>query len=48
MNHGSSQRRFFIKGRREFWKSTLLKKLAAKAEDTGYDVEIYHYGFEHK
>jgi Cdc6-like AAA superfamily ATPase len=38
--------RYLIKGRPGSGKSTLLKKLAAKAEDSGYDVEIYHCGFD--
>jgi Cdc6-like AAA superfamily ATPase len=38
--------RYFIKGRPGSGKSTLLKKLAAKAEESGYDVEIYHCGFD--
>ncbi|WNB91731.1 PRK06851 family protein [Bacillus sp. NEB1478] len=38
--------RFFIKGRPGSGKSTLLKKLAAKAEESGYDVEVYHCGFD--
>ncbi|MBY6038177.1 PRK06851 family protein [Fictibacillus nanhaiensis] len=38
--------RFFIKGRPGSGKSTLLKKLAANAEASGYDVEIYHCGFD--
>ncbi|NSL53315.1 PRK06851 family protein [Calidifontibacillus erzurumensis] len=38
--------RYFIKGRPGSGKSTILKKIAAKAEDLGYDVEIYHCGFD--
>jgi hypothetical protein len=38
--------RYFIKGRPGSGKSTLLKKLAANAEASGYDVEIYHCGFD--
>ncbi|MED1864134.1 PRK06851 family protein [Fictibacillus nanhaiensis] len=40
------EKRFFIKGRPGSGKSTLLKKLAANAEASGYDVEIYHCGFD--
>lgn len=39
-------KRYFIKGRPGTGKSTLLKKLAAKAEQAGFDVEIYHCGFD--
>jgi Cdc6-like AAA superfamily ATPase len=39
-------KRYFIKGRPGSGKSTLLKKLAAKSEESGYDVEIYHCGFD--
>ncbi|MBS4195979.1 hypothetical protein [Lederbergia citri] len=38
--------RYFIKGRAGTGKSTLLKKIAAEAENNGYDVEIYHCGFD--
>jgi hypothetical protein len=38
--------RYFIKGRPGSGKSTMLKKLAANAEASGYDVEIYHCGFD--
>jgi hypothetical protein len=39
-------RRFFLKGRPGCGKSTLLKKLAAAASERGFDVEIYHCGFD--
>ncbi|MCF6410806.1 PRK06851 family protein [Pseudalkalibacillus salsuginis] len=39
-------KRYFIKGRPGSGKSTLLKKVAATAEDKGFDVEIYHCGFD--
>lgn len=38
--------RYFIKGRAGSGKSTMLKKIAKIAEDKGYDVEIYHCGFD--
>ncbi|RLQ94097.1 PRK06851 family protein [Falsibacillus albus] len=38
--------RYFIKGRPGSGKSTLLKKLAAVAEQKGFDVEVYHCGFD--
>lgn len=40
------QKRYFIKGRPGSGKSTMLKKLAAAAEERGVDVEIYHCGFD--
>lgn len=40
-------KRYFIKGRPGTGKSTLLKKLAKGAENSGFDVEIYHCGFDH-
>lgn len=40
------QKRYFIKGRPGSGKSTMLKKLAKAAEERGYDVEIYHCGFD--
>lgn len=39
-------KRYFIKGRPGTGKSTMLKKIAKKAEEKGYDVEIYHCGFD--
>ncbi|MDP4086358.1 MAG: PRK06851 family protein [Bacillota bacterium] len=39
-------KRYFIKGRPGSGKSTMLKKLAAAAEQKGLDVEIYHCGFD--
>jgi KaiC/GvpD/RAD55 family RecA-like ATPase len=40
------KKRYLIKGRPGSGKSTMLKKLAANAEASGYDVEIYHCGFD--
>ncbi|MFC0188663.1 PRK06851 family protein [Fictibacillus aquaticus] len=40
------KQRIFIKGRPGSGKSTLLKKLSSKAEEYGYDTEIYHCGFD--
>ncbi|MFF2447334.1 PRK06851 family protein [Neobacillus sp. NPDC058068] len=40
------QKRYFIKGRPGTGKSTMLKKLAAAAEERGVDVEVYHCGFD--
>ncbi|MFB5663439.1 PRK06851 family protein [Alteribacillus sp. HJP-4] len=39
-------KRYFIKGRAGTGKSTLLKKVAAEAEERGYIVELYHCGFD--
>lgn len=39
-------KRYFIKGRPGSGKSTMLKKLAEAAEQRGFDVEIYHCGFD--
>ncbi|CRK82554.1 PRK06851 family protein [Neobacillus massiliamazoniensis] len=39
-------KRYFIKGRPGSGKSTMLKKLAAAAEERGVDAEIYHCGFD--
>ncbi|MDV2583151.1 hypothetical protein [Alkalibacillus haloalkaliphilus] len=39
-------RRIFIKGRSGTGKSTMLRKLAHEAKDRGFDVEIYHCGFD--
>ncbi|MFE8697774.1 PRK06851 family protein [Cytobacillus sp. FJAT-53684] len=39
-------KRYFVKGRAGTGKSTLLKKLAAEAEKRGFDIEIYHCGFD--
>ncbi len=38
--------RYFIKGRPGSGKSTLLKKLVTHAEMNGFDVEVYHCGFD--
>ncbi len=40
------RKRYFLKGRPGSGKSTLLKKLAQTAESKGFDVEIYHCGFD--
>lgn len=40
------RKRYFLKGRPGSGKSTLLKKIAAAAENRGFDVEIYHCGFD--
>ncbi|MHC0036617.1 PRK06851 family protein [Pseudoneobacillus sp. C159] len=39
-------KRYFIKGRAGSGKSTLLKKIAGVAEERGFDVEVYHCGFD--
>lgn len=39
-------KRYFIKGRPGSGKSTMLKKLASVAEERGFDVEVYHCGFD--
>lgn len=38
--------RYFIKGKPGTGKSTILKKVARAAESKGYDMEIYHCGFD--
>ncbi|KMJ59273.1 hypothetical protein AB685_09500 [Bacillus sp. LL01] len=38
--------RYFIKGRPGSGKSTMLKKLARASEEKGFDVEVYHCGFD--
>lgn len=40
------RKRYFIKGRPGSGKSTMLKKLANAAAERGFDVEIYHCGFD--
>jgi nucleoside-triphosphatase THEP1 len=39
-------KRIFLKGRPGTGKSTLLKKIAKEAEVNGYEVEVYHCGFD--
>ncbi|WP_106769709.1 PRK06851 family protein [Paenibacillus faecalis] len=39
-------KRYLIKGRAGTGKSTMLKKIAAAGEERGFDVEIYHCGFD--
>lgn len=39
-------KKYFIKGRPGSGKSTMLKKLAAAGTERGFDVEIYHCGFD--
>lgn len=39
-------KRYFIKGRPGTGKSTILKKLAKQAEESGFDLEVYHCGFD--
>ncbi|WP_459502115.1 PRK06851 family protein [Bacillus sp. C1] len=38
--------RYFIKGRPGTGKSTMLKKIGATAEEKGFEVEVYHCGFD--
>ncbi|WP_071393196.1 PRK06851 family protein [Bacillus tuaregi] len=40
------QKRYFIKGRPGSGKSTMLKRIAAEGESRGFDLEIYHCGFD--
>lgn len=40
------EKRYFIKGRAGSGKSTMLKKIAAAGEERGFDVEVYHCGFD--
>ncbi|WP_139999663.1 PRK06851 family protein [Paenibacillus paridis] len=40
------ERRIFIKGRPGSGKSTMLKKLAAAAENKGIEVQVFHCGFD--
>jgi hypothetical protein len=40
------ENRYFIKGRAGSGKSTMLKKLVAAGEEKGFDVEVYHCGFD--
>ena len=39
-------KRYFIKGRPGSGKSTFLKKIANAAQSRGFDVEVYHCGFD--
>ncbi len=39
-------RRYFLKGRAGTGKSTALKKIAQTAKEYGFDLEIYHCGFD--
>lgn len=39
-------KRYFIKGRPGSGKSTMLKKIATEGEKRGFDLEIYHCGFD--
>lgn len=39
-------KRYFIKGRPGTGKSTILKKVAGELTEKGYDVEVYHCGFD--
>lgn len=40
------EKRYFIKGRAGSGKSTMLKKIVAAGEKRGFDVEVYHCGFD--
>jgi Cdc6-like AAA superfamily ATPase len=39
-------KRYFIKGRPGSGKSTMLKKIVAEGEKRGFDLEVYHCGFD--
>lgn len=45
-NLTSGLKRYLVKGRAGSGKSTLLKKIAAEGIKRGFDVEIYHCGFD--
>jgi hypothetical protein len=40
------EKRYFIKGRAGSGKSTMLKKIVSAGEEKGFDVEVYHCGFD--
>ncbi|CAM2915271.1 PRK06851 family protein [Paenibacillus sediminis] len=40
------EKRIFIKGRPGSGKSTMLKRIAATAEARGFDVQVFHCGFD--
>ena len=42
----SYNKRYFIKGRPGTGKSTLMRRIAKKAEALGYDIEIYYCAFD--
>ncbi len=42
----SLNKRYFIKGRPGTGKSTMLKKIQAKAIELGFDVDVYHCGLD--
>ncbi|MGL4991852.1 MAG: PRK06851 family protein [Sarcina sp.] len=46
MNITENLKRYFIKGRSGTGKSTILRKIAKKAVENGFDVELYHCGFD--
>ncbi len=46
MNLTDGLKRYFIKGRPGTGKSTILKKIASKLVEKGYDIEMYHCGFD--
>lgn len=48
MNITDGLKKYFIKGRSGTGKSTILKVIAKKAEENGFDTEIYHCGFDPK
>nr|WP_289037809.1 hypothetical protein [uncultured Allobacillus sp.] len=41
-----ANRRIFMKGTSGSGKSTILRKIAREAQDRGFDVEVYHCGFD--
>lgn len=45
-NLTSGLKRYLVKGRAGSGKSTMLKKIAAAGEERGFDVEVYHCGFD--
>lgn len=42
------EKRYYLKGRPGSGKSTMLKKIAAEGEKRGYNIEMYHCGFDPK
>ena len=48
LNLTEGLKKYYLKGRSGTGKSTIIKNIVKKASDNGFDIEVYHCGFDPK